>query len=212
MKTYYRVNEINKKNLLRLWRNGQAIWKIGSKILICITFFCFAVCVSIYGSLTAIVSGLEQSSAVSIEFIAVMLAALFALIAGAFIRYFFQKIHFKAMDPYYKLTNEYIFLKADKMIIASHNILSKEVGSVDEYSLPYDKIKEIQMNSFYRQLTIIGQIDKVYYTDYSAGIGRNLPSEKDGKIRLLLYYDNEEELLEELAARSRVQIKRCFAV
>lgn len=93
--------------------------------------------------------------------------------------------------------------------MVSHNIFSHDVESVDEYCMSYDKIKKIQLNDFYRQLTLTGQIDRTYYTDYSLGReGRQWPSDKDGKIKLLLHYEDENMFLEGLTNKTRLQIKQ----
>ncbi len=209
MKTYYRANEINKKNILLNWRNGQAIWKNGSKVLMLLSIICIAICIGIYVILTNMVKELDKTSSVSIEFIAIMLAVTFGMISAVILVFWFRKVHFKAMEPYYRQANECIYLKEDRLVVIAHDIFSEEAESVDEFSMSYNNIRDIQLNEIYRELTITGQTDRTYYNDYSLGkAGKQWPTVKDGKIKLLLYYDDENMFLEGLTEKTGLHIKQ----
>jgi hypothetical protein len=207
MKSYYRANEMDKKKLLLKWRNEQILWKAGSKAIILLSILCVAICIGIYVIITSMVDDGDKAPTTSIEFIAVMLALLFAMISAPLLFAILRKIHFKAMEPYYKRTNECIYLKDDKLIVIAHDILSEEVESVDEYSISYNNIREIQFDEQRKELRILGPTEKRYYNDYSLGkVCNQKAMVRENKINLLLYYDNENLFLEGLADRTGLPI------
>lgn len=213
MKYYFRVNEINKKNLLIKLRNRKALWKVWSKILLLLFVILITICIAIYVLLTNAVNELDKSAAVSIEFIAIMLVATFAMISTVLLTFLFRKIHFRAIEPYYRQANECIYLKEDKFVVIAHNIFDKETESVEEFSIFYNNIKEMQLNEITRELTITGQTDKTYYKDYSLGnVGKPLSTVKNGSIKLLLYYDDEDMFLEGLTEKTGLHISQISMV
>lgn len=208
MSLYYQANEVKKKDKLKTWRKGQPGWKIGVPILTGVSILCVTLFIATF---IIILKLLEESNPtdlpMSFKLFAGIIAFLVILIPGVIIQALWLRMIKKTAQPYEERRYEFIRFGDNELIIGYHNKYHKITNSMVECKLPYEKIKDIQLNEQYGKLQLVGNMEQTHYEDYSAGVITDRNVNSTGIISTLLYFDEEEKLLEELEKRVGFHIK-----
>lgn len=86
--------------------------------------------------------------------------------------------------------------------------MQKDTTNIKEILLNILKYKELY-NEYHEFLDIYGYYKKIWYRDYFKniiGTERGI-RDKNNKLRLFLYYDNNEELINTLVEKSNVKLE-----
>lgn len=106
-------------------------------------------------------------------------------------------------------TKETLILTDSEFINTYLHINAKRYYKYQRDTFKYTKIQRIIYNEYHEFLDIYGYYKKIWYRDYFKniiGTERGI-RDKNNKLRLFLYYDNNEELINTLVEKSNVKLE-----